>query len=231
MQRIVKPELLDQLPATDPRAMRSRRDLRRVNAWMGQIAIMARAINARCDGMTRRAFIDLGAGDGTFMLRLARRLTPSWKNCTAVLVDRHDIVGDDVRAGFEAMQWKVETVTADVFDFLGHGQRPAADVMVCNLFLHHFHDEALSRLLAQAALGTTLFVACEPRRGALAHCGSRFLWALGCNDVNRHDAILSVRAGFRGAELSAMWPATGAWELRERAAGLFSHCFVAARRG
>ncbi len=44
MNRIVKPELLDELPPADPRAVRSRRDLRRVNAWMRNHAIMARAL-------------------------------------------------------------------------------------------------------------------------------------------------------------------------------------------
>ena len=44
MKRIIEPELLDTLPPDDPRAVRSRRDLRRVNAWMRNHAIMARAL-------------------------------------------------------------------------------------------------------------------------------------------------------------------------------------------
>jgi hypothetical protein len=41
---------------------------------------------------------------------------------------------------------------------------------------------------------------------------------------------VSVRAGFTGAELGALWPRTTGWNLEERARGLFSHCFVARRR-
>jgi len=49
--------------------------------------------------------------------------------------------------------------------------------------------------------------------------------------VTRTDAVLSVRAGFVRRELSHLWPAgNGAWRLRERRAGLFSHCFQASRR-
>src|SRR5436190_16442240 len=44
MQRHVEPELLDELPANDPRALRSRKDLERVNAWMGHSRIMARQL-------------------------------------------------------------------------------------------------------------------------------------------------------------------------------------------
>jgi hypothetical protein len=47
--------------------------------------------------------------------------------------------------------------------------------------------------------------------------------------VTRHDAVVSVRAGFADRELSALWPSGMTWTLRERARGLFSHCFVASR--
>jgi hypothetical protein len=44
MERVVQPELLDELPARDPRAARSRRDLRRLNMLMGHHRIMANAL-------------------------------------------------------------------------------------------------------------------------------------------------------------------------------------------
>ena len=89
----------------------------------------------------------------------------------------------------------------------------------------------LTRLLAHVARTAPLFVACEPRRAPLALAGSRMLWAIGCNDVSRHDAVVSVHAGFTGTELSALWPERAGWRLHEQAAGLFSHCFVARREG
>jgi hypothetical protein len=48
--------------------------------------------------------------------------------------------------------------------------------------------------------------------------------------VTRHDAPASVRAGFAGLELSALWPNEGRWELHE-STRLFAHCFVARKRG
>jgi len=76
------------------------------------------------------------------------------------------------------------------------------------------------------------FFAFEPRRGGLALAGSHLVGALGANAVTRHDAVLSVHAGFRGRELTAAWPRSGAaWSLHEEDAGLFSHCFSAQRTG
>jgi hypothetical protein len=73
-------------------------------------------------------------------------------------------------------------------------------------------------------------IACEPRRGWLALAGSRLIGVLGVNSVTRTDAVLSVQAGFRGRELTALWPRESGWCLREEASGSFGHCFHATRR-
>ena len=44
MERSLQAELLDELPANDPRAVGSRHDLRRINALMGNARLMARAV-------------------------------------------------------------------------------------------------------------------------------------------------------------------------------------------
>ncbi len=227
MQRSLVPELLDHLPASDPGALRSRRDLVSVNLLMGHAAIMARLLRA---ADRPRVLIDIGAGDGTFMLRVARRLAPRWPDCRLILLDKQNIVSDKTRAAFAILTWRIETVATDVFEFFAAADCPRVDGITANLFLHHFRDEQLSLLLPLIAQHTPLFVACEPRRAALASAGSRLLWAIGCNHVTLHDATASVRAGFRGQELTALWPRTTEWDLQERAAGLFSHSFVARRR-
>jgi hypothetical protein len=57
-----------------------------------------------------------------------------------------------------------------------------------------------------------------------------FLPLIGCNGVTRHDADVSVRAGFRARELTDLWPAAGDWHLREAPCGLFSHNFLASKK-
>lgn len=53
------------------------------------------------------------------------------------------------------------------------------------------------------------------------------LWVLGCNDVTRHDAVVSVRAGIARGELSSLWADHDHWQLAEHRAGIFSHLFIA----
>jgi hypothetical protein len=227
LPRRLEPEWLDQLPADDPRAIRSRRDLTRVNSFMGNARRMADALLKHAAGQQPRTMVDLGSGDGQFMLQVARRLAPRWPDVTVVLQDQQSIVSPATRASFAALGWRAEPTSADVFDFLAQA-RPA-DVVTANLFLHHFVDEQLIRLLAQVARTASLMVACEPRRSKLVVEASRLLWAVGCNDVSVHDAIVSARAGFNGHELSALWPREPQWQLHEHAAGLFSHRFIAHR--
>jgi SAM-dependent methyltransferase len=225
--RRVEAEWLDVLRPDDPRAVRSRRDLRRVNAFMLQSRAMSRTLLRHWNGGPPRSLLDLGAGDGAFMLRVATRIAPHWPGVKVTLLDRQDIVTAEIRRGFQELKWEVDVVAADAIDFLGSA--PSFDIVTANLFLHHFPDQQLMRLLASAARRASLFMACEPRRTIAAVAASRLLWTIGCNDVTRHDASVSVRAGFRGRELSALWPLVGAWRLHEELVPPFTHCFAARR--
>ena len=227
--RRIEPEWLDELAAHDPRAIQSRRDLRRVNALMWNASLIARELKRNGNDGSSKTIAELGAGDGTLMLRLAEKTATQWKDVQVVLLDQQDIVSPKTLAGFRPLGWRVESTVADVFTWLAQPTEQVYDVIIANLFLHHFDAERLALLLSLTAQRTRLFIACEPRRSSLALLGSRLLGVAGCNDVSRHDAVVSVRAGFNGQELSALWPTSSAWALQERAHGLFSHCFVASR--
>jgi hypothetical protein len=121
----------------------------------------------------------------------------------------------------------MQAVAADACAWLAQPATVVPDVIVANLFLHHFDTAGLSELLSLIARRTRVLIACEPRRSPGALLGSHLLGLLGCNDVTRHDAVVSVRAGFRNQELSGLWPDRTAWTLQEHAYGLFSHYFVA----
>ncbi|MGA8172537.1 MAG: class I SAM-dependent methyltransferase [Methylocystis sp.] len=225
LARSVNPEILDSLPPDDPRAMHSRRDIRRINVLMLQSKIMANLLSSRCVKVPRTLF-DLGAGDGTFTLEVARRLAPKWRDVKLILLDQQDVVSMETQKEFLGLGWKVEIIAADVFDFLKN-RDSAVDAIITNLFLHHFPGPDLAKLLALAAQRTDFFGACEPRRAPFALAASHMVWAIGANDVTRYDAVASVRAGFHDGELSALWPKDRGWELAEWSAIPFTHCFAA----
>jgi SAM-dependent methyltransferase len=223
--RLVQPEMLDGLREADPRALAARRDLVRVNTLMFQQAIMARLL-ADHAGAPRR-MLEIGAGDGAFMLGVARRLAPRWPAVELTLLDRAELVTAERRASFGKLGWRIETVTADIFDWLRIAEGARFDAIAANLFLHHFTDADLARLFSALRQLAPVFIAAEPRRSGFALAASRMLWAIGANAVTRHDAPASVRAGFKDSELSALWPGGPSSVVAERKAGLFTHVFVA----
>lgn len=243
--RVVVPELLDGLCPQDPAALRSRRDLQRVHRAMGTRVTVLRALRRLPLYLQqpRSVFsplkiLELGAGDGSLLLGVARELHGTSPPVALTLLDRQAVALPQTIADYAAVGWVATVQTGDALDWAAANgaarstapAQPHWDLIVANLFLHHFSDKPLAALLSAVAARTDHFFACEPRRAWLARAASHLVGALGVNAVTCEDAVLSVHAGFRGDELRTLWPAGPlGWTLREYRAGLFSHCITASR--
>lgn len=228
LPRRVASEELDALAADDPAAIRSRSDLRRLHFAMGTLSIMTRALGTEFNASPVR-ILELGAGDGSLALRFARRHAPALPNVSLTLLDRQPAVDEVTLRGLRKTGWIPQVASADVFDWLDRAKGESWDMIIANLFLHHFQGDELMRLLSAVANSTALFFCCEPRRSSMSLVGSHLVGLIGAGAVTRNDAVLSVHAGFRDQELSSHWPGQHGWSLREYSAGLFSHCLVARR--
>src|SRR3954462_3949465 len=134
---------------------------------MGHPGLIARLLKANGAEGWMRSLVELGAGDGTFLLRVAGRLTPQLRRVKAVLVDRQELVNTETRRGFENSGWEVEVIRADVFDWLAQRHLEEGTAIFANLFLHHFQTERLRELLNEVAAKSQFFTAAEPRRTQL----------------------------------------------------------------
>jgi SAM-dependent methyltransferase len=231
MVRTLHAELVDELPADHPEAMGSRRDLRLLNSLMGHTGIMARSLRSVCRRSNSLRLVEIGAGDGRMLVHVARRLGAKWYDVDVVFVDFQDLLLTETKADFAVLNWGARSVKRDILLWLEDTVDEKCDVILANLVMHHFSNEQLKTLFSLAARKANAFIAVEPRRAKFPLFCARWLSVIGCNPVTCHDAPISVRAGFVDRELSALWPSDGNWELKERAAGLFSHHFVARRKG
>lgn len=222
MRRNLTPEILDDLAPEDPAARASRRDLQRINRLMRQAPISASLIGAHGNGQLRRV-ADLGCGDGISAMTVLRRKGQVSSGAELVLVDARPSVAPDTIAALEALGWSVRIDAADVFEWLAR-QQEKFDLTMSNLFLHHFEDRDLERLLKDVAAQSSLFIATEPLRTKLAYLAARAVRVIGANAVTRHDAPVSVRAGFNGEELGRIWPGAVLFEGKKRP---FTHAFAA----
>lgn len=178
MERVVEPEILDGLPPDDPEAVRSRRDLARINFLMGNERWIRRQVAIRPD-LAAKGIVEWGAGSG----HLISSLSAHGPTTGVDLVPRPLWLS-------EAVDWK----QGDVFE-----QEVGGGVLIANLFLHHFEADSL-RPLGTVAKQFEQLVFVEPLRTK----GSLFL-GHGVlplvNRVTRHDMLVSIRAGFVPGEL------------------------------
>lgn len=181
--RLVNPELLDHLPAHDPEAMRSRRDLRRINFLMGNERWICRTIGKHAKSAAI-GIVELGAGTGELSGKLAARFPEA------------TVTACDLAPRPPTLDGRVVWKQGDV---LTNKSLPNAGVLVANLFLHHFQGASLNDL-GRLCDGFELLVFTEPDRSALAHVLGTSLWPV-INRVTRHDMHVSIHAGFTRGEL------------------------------
>lgn len=184
IERVVIPELLDHLPVDDPEARRSRRDLRRINFFMGNERWICRAVR-RFPEVVGRGIVEIGAGDGTLCHRLARLfpLAP---------VSAYDLAPAPELSGSRVL-WH----QGDLFKVPAPS---GGGVLVANLFVHHFEEEKLAAL-GRWMSSFEVIILSEPDRCRLPH------WLGGVmrpfmNRVTWHDMHVSIDAGFRQGELA-----------------------------
>lgn len=215
----------------DPSGLRLRHDLRRLHRALGTATVLRRAIDRLGLGAPPRRVLDLGGGDGSVLLRLARASQPAWRGVELTVLDPGRVVSASTRAAFASVGWSLRAEAIDLLDWARGPQAGIYDLGLATLRLHRLDPETRARLLPVLARRTMAFVACEPRRGVMTRLGGQLLpRLLGSGPVLREHALRGASSGLAGRELAADWPpAPGAWAVEEFPAGLFLHCFSAIR--
>lgn len=181
-QRKLTPEILDDLPALDPAAIRSRRDLALVNAIMGNYHWLA----AQMAGAGH--WLELGAGAGS----LARHFSSH----TAIKVTGVDFAP---RPESWPVDWNWHQ--GDLFEFLRNPSSAEPTGIAACLFLHHFTNQQIGEIGKLIPESVCHLAFTEPARYT-AHIIQGYTGFPLFNHVTRHDMIVSIEAGFRKNELA-----------------------------
>ena len=188
MRRIVLPELLDSLPESSPESIANRRNLLLINGLMGNFRWLRRALLQRL--RAEDVVSEWASGDGGFARALHRARLPV--RLTGVDVCSQP---DNWPADYRWLQKNLLDVEAE----------DVGSVVLGNFILHQFEDAVLKQLGERLASRARLLIFNETLRSrralilAYASC-----WLFRMHPVTKHDAIVSVRAGFRARELSQL---------------------------
>lgn len=196
--RVVIPELLDHLPADDPSALRSRRDLRRINAMMGNERWICRQL-MNFPAHAERGIAEIGAGDGDLCAKLA------------AMLPKVSVTAFDLAPRPAMLDSRIRWLQGDVLTM----PPPApGGVVIANLFLHHFEGESL-RALGQWMESAGVVIFNEPDRSRFPHFLGGLLHPF-INSVTRHDMHVSIRAGFAAGEIATLIGLDpGRWQVHE----------------
>ncbi len=217
MDRIIKPEKLDSLPPFDPEAVSSRKDLRFFNSYLGTAGWFAGEVL----GEIRESdhILEIGAGEGTLIHALHDRARGNGSHPFAW-------TALDLKPVFEEKRPEVTYVVEDLLRFPGYG---AATVVIGNMILHQFEPEALEHLGREMRASARLLVFQEPSRSRFTHFLCR-CFSFAMSPATRHDAPVSIEAGFRGAEIpDALGLSPRDWDWRIETTLRGAHRLVARR--
>jgi hypothetical protein len=193
-ERVVEPEILDSLKASDPAAIRSRKDLRLINCFMRGETWILNELKV-IQGLTK--VVEIGAGDGHLVTKIKNKF-PNVEVIAIDLLDRPEGISSDI-------DWQTgDVMLNDTFD--------DKTVVIANLFIHHLDDENLY-LLGEKISSCRAIIMAEPHRYWFSKLLGYLLFPL-INHVTRHDMMVSIDAGFRFGELAGLIDVDWHWDER-----------------
>ncbi len=193
--RLIKPEVLDHVSPEEARP--NLEDLVRINNKFGGHSVLRKTL-AQAVGTENNGYsvLDVGAASGDSAL-IIRELYPG------ATVTSLDYNWTNLERAPDPK------LLADAFE-LPFGN-DAFDYVLCSLFLHHFEDAEVIKLLAGFySIAKRGLAVCDLERNILPYLFLPATRALfGWNKITVSDGVKSVRASFRAKELRSLAIAAG----------------------
>jgi SAM-dependent methyltransferase len=202
-------------PEVEGEALRTAlRDLRRINRLLGGLRASTAVLKPMLATRSSLHVLDVGSGTGDYLAHFVRQGARHDTRVRATGIDLNPRTVGHGRAWLDATLPPALRSEAhlEVGDALALPYPDdAVDVAHAALFLHHFHGRAAVQLLREMdRVSRAGILVNDLHRHPLAYLG---IWALSraasFSPMVQHDGPLSVRRGFRRADLQALAGAAG----------------------
>jgi ubiquinone/menaquinone biosynthesis C-methylase UbiE len=192
MQRVSQPEIADSPDCPPDEAVKSMRDLSRINRWFGGVTTSRKLVErvAAETGQKKLSVLEVAAGFGEVPKVAARQLESRGITIDVTLLDRlhsHLLPGNS-------------SVVADALTL--PFPDAAFDLLSCSLFAHHLEPAELARFANEALRVSRVAVLINdlirhPLHLALVYAG----FPLMRSHVSRVDGVISVRKAYLPEEM------------------------------
>jgi ubiquinone/menaquinone biosynthesis C-methylase UbiE len=203
--RIYEEELLDAGDGTDEDVAQSLADLRRINRFLGGRRVVLDAI-ASCLGgapLSEVSVLDVGTGSADIPMAVAERCRKLGLTTFVAAVDISERNLRVARAQLGVSR-EIQFVRADSMALPFAAD--SFDFVTASLFLHHFRDEDVVRLLADfARIAKRAVIVNDLVRNLVPYYFTKIAGPfLAASFLTRNDAPVSVLRGFTRQEIGAL---------------------------
>jgi ubiquinone/menaquinone biosynthesis C-methylase UbiE len=213
--RIYEEEKLDAGEGTDQDVAHSLSDLRRINRFLGGRRVIMRALTSCLDGANLQSvsLLDVGTGSADIPMKVAQSCRERGLESfiTAVDISERNL---RVSRGRLEVSEEIQLVQADSLKlpFLSR----SFDFVTASLFLHHFRDEDVVRLLSDfGRIARHAVIVNDLVRNLVPYYFTRIAGpVLGWSFLTRNDAPVSVLRGFTAEEMRSLATRAGLGNVR-----------------
>ncbi len=201
MRRVPSQEWLDDDLGTPEELRQSFDDLWRINRWLGGVSGCLRLLERFFlrTGSEHVRILDVGSGDSRLAAHLQEELARRNWSAEFVAIDRrlNHLMNGNHSGG------EVSRVAGEALDLPFRAE--SFDVVMCNLFLHHFSGgEARKVLQCLARAASKALLINDLERHPLPYFFIRVALPFARSRVTRHDGAASVRQAYTPKELGEL---------------------------
>ncbi len=179
--------------------------LGRINKWLGGNRISIKGIDALLKGRPKTqtyTIVDLGCGHGDILRLVADFGRKNGYNFKLIGIDANQDTVDyanELSASYPELSFKNEDIFSEKF------QEKECDIVLATLFLHHFKEEEILRLLSnlsdKASIG---IVVNDLHRSEIAYGLFKLLGMVISNYMIKQDGLTSILRAFKREDLERM---------------------------
>ncbi len=202
--RSTETEIMDDLDMSGDILLDSLDKIAMINQWLGGNKLSLKGVKELLKDVDKNkeiSIVDLGCGNGDMLRVLAQYGKKAGYKFKLLGIDANQATIDyaiELSADYINIEYiKLDVLTAEYLDI-------NYDIVLCTLFLHHFVDETIVRLLKATYDRATIGVIVNDlHRHALAYFLFSLITFFDKNMMMKEDGKLSIQKGFKKADLVA----------------------------